>query len=140
MPIYEEVTFNYEILLRFGDSGETQGKLTGAHLVTITRTTKDGVPIATVIDPPQQLALLEGEAGLMLHDVLGKVSTSTIIENQILRESIESRDQTISELILKLNHAVNNETRLDQQVERLTAIIAELSHESSSVSPISPSA
>jgi hypothetical protein len=90
MPVYSEETFNYEILLRFGDTGLNKGKLTGASRTTITQTTKDGVPIGggTNINPPEQLALIAEEEGEMLSSVLGAVNAATIIDNQSLTEAL----------------------------------------------------
>jgi hypothetical protein len=123
MPVYKEETFNYEILLRFGDSGPNKGQLTGASRTTITQTTKDGVPIATNIDAPEQLALIAGEEGELLSGVLGEVNAATIVLNGQLqahiadlnaisaqqldqlaqvRGDLETARQTIAELQAKL--------------------------------------
>lgn len=90
MSVYNEDTFNYEILLRFGDTGPNKGLLTGASRTTITQTTKDGVPIATNINAPEQLALIAGEEGELLSTVLGEVNAATIVLNGRLQEKIES--------------------------------------------------
>jgi len=95
MPVYKEDTFNYEILLRFGDTGQKKGQLSGASRTTITQTTKDGVPIATNINAPEQLALIAGEEGELLYKVLGEVNAATIIENQTLAAALaEARQQS----------------------------------------------
>lgn len=88
MPVYNEETFNYEILLRFGDTGPNKGQLTGASRTTITQTTKDGVPIATNINAPEQLALIAGEEGELLSTVLGEVGAATIVLNGQLQASL----------------------------------------------------
>jgi hypothetical protein len=88
MPVYNEDTFNYEILLRFGDSGPSKGQLSGASRATITQTTKDGVPISTVINPPEQLAIIAGEEGELLSTVLGEVNADTIVLNGQLQASL----------------------------------------------------
>lgn len=88
MPVYSEDTFNYEILLRFGDTGSNKGHLTGASRTTITQTTKDGVPISTVINAPEQLALIAGEEGELLSTVLGDVNAATIVLNGQLQASL----------------------------------------------------
>jgi hypothetical protein len=41
-PVYEELTFPYEILLRFGNTETNRGKLTGGQLQKITQIYKDG--------------------------------------------------------------------------------------------------
>lgn len=107
MAEWKEETFNYEILLRFGDSGPNKGRLTGASRTTITQTTKDGVPIAggTNINPPEQLALVAVEEGKMLSDVLGEVNAQTIIQNQTLAAALESEQGRTSELSGDLIHA-----------------------------------
>jgi hypothetical protein len=87
-PVYSEETFNYEILLRFGDVDPYKGQLRGAHRQTITQTTKDGVPIATNINAPEQLALIAGEEGELLSDVLGEVNAATIVLNGQLQASL----------------------------------------------------
>jgi hypothetical protein len=88
MPVYKEDTFNYEILLRFGDAEPYKGKLRGAHRQTITQTTKDGVPIATNINAPEQLALIAGEEGELLSGVLSEVNAATIVLNGQLQASL----------------------------------------------------
>lgn len=88
MRVYNEDTFNYEILLRFGDTGPNKGQLTGASRTTITQTTKDGVPISTVINPPEQLALIASEEGELLSTVLGEVNAETIVLNGQLQTSL----------------------------------------------------
>lgn len=107
MPVYNEETFDYEILLRFGDSGPNKGKLTGASRTTITQTTKDGVPIGggTNINPPQQLALIAGEEGEMLAEVLGEVNAQTIIQNRILTASLTAEQGKAAVLSAELEQA-----------------------------------
>ena len=116
MPQFTEETFAYEILLRFGEGDTTKGKLTGAHYQTVTQVKRDGVIISSKIDTPQQLALLEGESGQMLSEVLGGVTAETIIHNQTLaasvatlqaqadqmQTSISERDVTIDDLRAQL--------------------------------------
>ncbi|MEB2870303.1 hypothetical protein [Pseudomonas rhizosphaerae] len=109
MPVYREDTFNYEILLRFGDTGPNKGLLTGASRTTITQTTKDGVPIATNINAPEQLALIAGEEGELLSTVLGEVNAETIVLNGQLQASLAD-----------LN------TIAAQQLEQLTQVRGEL--------------
>jgi hypothetical protein len=88
MPVYNEETFFYEVLLRFGENAPNKGLLTGAHRQTITQTTKDGVVIATQINPPEQLALVGGEDGRLLGDVLGEVNAATLVVNGQLQTSL----------------------------------------------------
>ena len=88
MPVYKEETFNYEILLRFGDTGPNKGQLTGASRTTITQTTKDGVPIATNINAPEQLALIADDEGELLSGALGEVNAATIVLNGQLQASL----------------------------------------------------
>lgn len=113
MPVYNEETFNYEILLRFGDTGPNKGKLTGASRTTITQTTKDGVPIGggTNINPPEQLALIAGQEGEMLSTVLGEVSAATIVLNGQLQASLAEIDITVahqSEQLTKLHNELES--------------------------------
>lgn len=87
-PVYNEETFNYEILLRFGDVDPYKGLLRGAHRQTITQTTKNGVPIATNINAPEQLALIAVEEGELLSTVLGEINAETIILNGQLQQRL----------------------------------------------------
>jgi hypothetical protein len=121
MPVYNEETFNYEILLRFGDSGPNKGKLTGASRTTITQTTKDGVPIGggTNINPPEQLALIAGQEGEMLADVLGEVNAQTIITNQVLTSANQSLSANIDELLANIQSLDSDLTEV--RVELTTA-------------------
>lgn len=110
MPVYKEETFNYEILLRFGDADPYKGQLRGAHRQTITQTTKDGVPIATNINAPEQLALIAGEEGELLSGVLGEVNAATIVLNGQLQASLADLNALAA-----------------QQLEQLTQVRGELS-------------
>lgn len=125
MPVYNEETFNYEILLRFGDSGPNRGKLTGASRTTITQTTKDGVPIGggTNINPPQQLALIAGEEGEMLTQVLGEVNMQTIIQNQILTAAVVAANQETDALNIELEQAEQQKALLAEQLVEAKAEI-----------------
>jgi hypothetical protein len=105
MPVYKEDTFNYEILLRFGDAGAKKGQLTGASRTTITQTTKDGVLIATNINVPEQLSLIAGEEGELLSTVLGEVNSSTLVENDRLRSELSKVSSTANSLLIDLDQA-----------------------------------
>lgn len=109
-PVYNEETFNYEILLRFGDVDPYKGLLRGAHRQTITQTTKNGVPIATNINAPEQLALIAGEEGELLSTVLGEVNAATIVLNGQLQASLADLNAIAA-----------------QQLEELTQVRGELS-------------
>lgn len=104
MPVYKEETFNYEILLRFGDVDPYKGHLRGAHRQTITQTTKDGVPIATNINPPEQLALIAGEEGELLSGVLGEVNAATIVLNGQLQAGLADLNAIAAQQLEQLNH------------------------------------
>lgn len=130
MPVYNEETFNYEILLRFGDTGPKKGQLSGASRTTITQTTKDGVPIATNINPPEQLALIAGQEGEMLDEVLGEVNAATIIQNQTLSTALSAEQGKTESLATNLSEAeatienLNADlTAANAEIERLTALI-----------------
>ncbi len=99
-PVFEQVTFFYEVLLRFGDQKANRGQLTGAHLQTLTQTLMDGNVIATTDNGPKQLALLDGESGQKLSDVLGQVNAQTLIQNQTLTADL-SAERARSEAIAK---------------------------------------
>ena len=102
MPVYNEDTFNYEILLRFGEAGPNKGLLTGASRTTITQTTKDDVPIATNINAPEQLALIAGEEGELLSRVLGEVNAETIVLNGQLQASLAELNSVLSQKLEKM--------------------------------------
>ncbi len=130
MPVYNEETFNYEILLRFGDTGPNKGQLSGASRTTITQTTKDGVPIATNINPPEQLALIAGQEGEMLADVLGEVNAATIIQNQTLSTALsaeQGKNETLSQGLSESQASVQSLTEdlaaANAEIERLKALI-----------------
>lgn len=125
MPVYNEDTFNYEILLRFGDTGPNKGQLTGASRSTITQTTKDGVPIATNINAPEQLALIAGEEGQLLSTVLGEINAATIIENQTLAAALaEARQQSAATQEAAVAQIADLTTRLEQALADLTSATA----------------
>ena len=118
-PVYSEETFNYEILLRFGDSDPYKGQLRGAHRQTITQTKKDGVIIAASIDPPEQLSLLEGERGLFLFDLLGDISAETIVQNGILQNTISDLQERLDKQKEIINHYVQENAGLEAGVAAL---------------------
>ena len=99
VPVYSEETFFYEVLLRFGEVAPNKGKLIGASLTQLTQLLKDGVLLNTTINPPEQLALIEGESGQQLSDVLGEVNAQTIIANQVLTAANQSLSANIDELL-----------------------------------------
>jgi len=101
-PVYEELTFPYEILLRFGDTDPYKGQLRGAHRQTITQTTKNGVIIATNINPPEQLALVASDEGEMLSGVLGEVNAATIVLNGQLQNSLAEVNTIAADLLNQL--------------------------------------
>jgi hypothetical protein len=128
MPVYNEETFNYEILLRFGDNGPNKGKLTGASRTTITQTTKDGVPIGggTNINPPEQLALIAGQEGEMLSSVLGAVNAATIIDNQTLTAALAAAQGKTAVLSSELAEVQGHANTLTEQLAAANAEIARL--------------
>lgn len=126
MPVYNEDTFNYEILLRFGDTGPNKGQLSGASRTTITQTTKDGVPIATNINAPEQLALIAGEEGELLSTVLGEVNAATIVQNGQLQASLAELNSIVSQQIEKLKNLYSEKNIAERLIEDMKAEIAEL--------------
>lgn len=132
-PVYSEETFNYEILLRFGDAGPNKGQLTGASRTTITQTTKNGVPISTVINPPEQLALIAGEEGDLLSGVLGEVNAETIVLNGQLQASLADVNAIAAQQLEQLTQArselaatLENIESAQLTIEKLQAKIDEL--------------
>jgi hypothetical protein len=110
-PVYEELTFPYEILLRFGNTETNRGKLTGGQLQKITQIYKDGQKFGPEVPGvPEQLALVAGEEGELLSVVLGDVNAATIVLNGQLQASLAD-----------LN------TIAAQQLEQLTQVRGELS-------------
>lgn len=100
MPTFTEETTPYEVLLRFNE-----GKLSGAHYQTITHVKRDGLIISSQSDALQQLALVEGEEGQKLSEVLGEITAATIIENQTLTEDLTAAISKIDELTAQLEQA-----------------------------------
>lgn len=93
MATFIEETTPYEVLMRF-----TGNSLTGAHFQTITHVYKDGVIFGVpVINPPEQLSLVEGEDGELLSDVLGD-SFDSAVQVQTLTEALNSANARIDEL------------------------------------------
>ncbi|WP_282346477.1 hypothetical protein [Pseudomonas sp. PS01301] len=123
MPVYNEDTFNYEILLRFGDTGPNKGLLTGASRTTITQTTKDGVPIATNINTPEQLVLIAGEEGELLSTVLGEVNAETIVLNGQLQASLADLNAIAAQQLEQLAQA---QSQLDSANDQVLALQREL--------------
>jgi hypothetical protein len=126
MPVYNEDTFNYETLLRFGDTGPKKGQLTGASRTTITQTTKDGVPIATNINPPEQLALIAGEEGELLSTVLGEVNAETIVQNGQLQASLAELNSIVAQQMENLTQLYNEKNIAERFIADMKAKIAEL--------------
>jgi hypothetical protein len=122
-PVFEQVTFFYEVLMRFGDQVNNRGHLTGAHLQTLTQTLMDGNVIATQANSPQQLALLDSESGQQLSDVLGDVNAVTIITNQALTAENQALSAHVDALVGE-NHDLGSE--LDQSREQLATAQAEI--------------
>ncbi|PHX39812.1 hypothetical protein AO263_25995 [Pseudomonas sp. NZIPFR-PS5] len=111
------------MLLRFGDVDPNKGELTGASLTQITQLTRDGVPINTTLNPPEQLALLESEPGQKLSDVLGEVNAQTIIKNQTLSSALAVEQDQVSALDADLTEA---HQRADTLADQLTAAKPEI--------------
>lgn len=104
-PVFEQVTFFYEILLRFGDQPGNRGLLTGAHLQKLTQAILDGKVIATTDNGPKPLALLDNEDGEKLADVLGEVNTQTLMQNQLLIAALAVEKGRTDELTGGLSQA-----------------------------------
>jgi hypothetical protein len=117
MPVYNEETFFYEVLLRFGETDPSKGKLTGASLTQITQLTKDGAVLNSTINPPEQLALVDGENGQKLSDILGEVNANTIIENQNLSNALAAEQASTATLTEQLAAS-------QEEIQRLTDLIA----------------
>lgn len=130
-PVFEQVTSFYELLLRFGDQADNRGKLTGAHLQTITQSILDGKVIATTDNGPKQLSLIEGEDGDKLFDILGKVNTETLVRNEELSEALIDLKNKGQELANELAQSLDREKFLTEQlsaaqveVQRLQYIVS----------------
>lgn len=123
MPAFEEKTYPYEMLFRFGNTEETKGKLVGANLKYETYVYRDGVFWQSAISEPQQLALVDGETGEMLADVLGEINAQTIIDNQVLTAANQSLS---AELAAATSASQELGTELDQTRDHLTAAQAEI--------------
>lgn len=126
-PVYEESTFPYEILFRFGDTAPFKGQLVGASRTTITQTTKDGVEVATKVNAPEQLALLEGEDGELLSQVIGEVNAQTVVQNQLIQAALRGEQTHSAELDTQLTAAqvslsetASKLADAQKEIERLT--------------------
>ena len=126
MPVYREDTFNYEILLRFSDTGPNKGQLTGASRTTITQTTKDGVPIATNINAPEQLALIADEEGELLSTVLGEVNAETIVLNGQLQASLAELNTIAAQQLDQLTQARSELSTMQADLATAQQAIADL--------------
>lgn len=134
MPVYSEETFFYEVLLRFGEVSPNKGKLVGASLTQLTQILKDGVLLNTTINPPQQLALVEGEDGQQLSEVLGLVNSQTIIDNQVLATEnqrlsarVDDLQATSQTLDAELTQTESELAAAQAEIQRLTAMVNEQS-------------
>jgi len=123
VPVYSEETFFYEVLLRFGEVAPNKGKLTGASLTQLTQLLRDGVLLNSTINPPEQLALVDGESGIKLGDVLGEVNANTIIDNQVLSAANQSLSAEVA-AATTANQDLGTELGLTR--EELTAAQAEI--------------
>jgi len=117
MPTFEEKTFPYELLLRFGSTDDTKGKLSGANLKYETYVYRDGVFWQSAISEPQQLALVDVETGELLSDVLGEINAQTIVDNQALAASLDAEQANTATLTEQLNAA-------QAEIQRLTDLLA----------------
>lgn len=128
MPTFTEETTPYEVLLRFNE-----GQLSGAHYQTITQVKRDGLSISSQIDTPQQLALIEGEEGQMLGEVLGEITAAAIIDNQVLTAAMDAKSQELesasahnSELTVQLEQVSGALTAANSKVDELTALLEQV--------------
>lgn len=126
IPVYEEVTFPYEILLRFGDTGLNKGVLTGASRTTITQTTKNGVPIATNINDPEQLALIAGEEGELLSKVLGGVNAENIVLIVQLQTSLAEVNAIVAKQLDQLTQVSGELETTNNQLDNALKLIDDL--------------
>jgi hypothetical protein len=126
MPVYNEKTFFYELLLRGSEIAPNEGALIGGYVRTITHTTKDGVLFGTpTLNDPEQLALFEGEAGQKLGDLLGQLNAATIIDNQNLADALADEQLKTSGLSAALLAEQSKATDLQGAVVSLNESLAE---------------
>ena len=104
-PVYEEQTFLYEVLLRFGEVDPNKGKLIGASQTKITQLLKDGKLLNSTIETPEQLATMDAESGTKLADVLGTVNAQNIIQNQVLSAALAAEQSKTAALTSDLGKA-----------------------------------
>lgn len=123
-PVYDEIKFFYEILMRFSDHPDNRGELNYALLRTKTVTTKDGVQIAIQDNEPEQLALVEGDDGQKLDVVLDKANMTTIVANQTLNAALKTAKENAVGLNTLLDQANGHVSSLQAEVERLNGLIA----------------
>jgi len=126
IPVYEEQSFLYEVLLRFGEIDPNKGKLIGASQTKITQLLKDGKLLNSTIETPEQLATLDTESGTKLADVLGTVNAQNIIQNQVLAASLASEQSENASLANELSKAQTQIQTAAQDIAAANAEIARL--------------
>lgn len=104
---------SYETLIRHNEDGSV-----GAHHQTISEVMRDGVVISATLNEPQQLAVLDGETGQKLADVLGAATTAALADAQRSAASLSAAQGVIQELTAKLASA-------ESECESLRAALSE---------------
>lgn len=126
IPVYEEQSFLYEVLLRFGEVDPNKGKLIGASQTKITQLLKDGKLLNSTIETPEQLATLDTESGTKLADVLGSVNAQNIIQNQVLSAALAAEQSKSGALTGDLSTAQAQIQTVTQDLAAASAEIARL--------------
>jgi hypothetical protein len=118
MPTYTEETKPYEFLIRFNDDDNV-----GAQYQTQTKVFKDGLVFSAVIDPPVQLAVLDGEAGALLSDLLGAATVSTLANNTALAAQVAQLNAAGEQLLQEFTESQGALEQALLQVQTLQAQI-----------------
>jgi hypothetical protein len=116
MPI-EERNRPYEILIRFGTSGE----VAGAQYQTIYELVNGDKILSATVNAPISLAVADGVEGLNLADVLGEVSASAITQNIQLQSALQAVHGELESYTALAEQA---QADLQSQIEALQAQLA----------------
>lgn len=88
MPVFDEQVHPYELLFRWKEDGT----LSGAHAQFRTVTFRDGVKIADPVSPAQPVAMADGQNGLALAPILGRLATDQAKQIDTLTTEVAAKD------------------------------------------------
>lgn len=98
MPALEEITGPYEWLVRWD---HITGTLQGQHYATATSILRDGVPVATSINPPQPITAESAATIAQVSELLNIGALQRIAELEAqLADALAQRDAAIARVEL----------------------------------------